>query len=166
MSIGMTLHPRYAYDDAEVSAEIALGSLTVTAGDIVAFAREFDPQPFHLDEDAGRASLLGGLAASGWHVTSLFMRLYCDGLLLQSTAQGAAGVDFVKWRRPVHAGDTLTGTSTFADKRLSKSRPGLGLVSVHSRLVNQRGELVCEFRNTGMMLTRAAWDAVHAGVRP
>ena len=135
---------------------IDLGAMTVSADDIIAFAREFDPQPFHLDEEAGRNSMLGGLSASGWHTTSMLMRLLCDGFLLDSTSQGAPGVDFVKWRKPVLAGDRLSGRSTVLDARLSQSRPGIGLVALHTQLTNQRGETVCELQNTGMFATRAA----------
>lgn len=146
--------PRFAYEDFEVGATIDLGTKQVTAEEIIEFASEFDPQPMHLDPEAGGKSLLGGLAASGWHVCSMFMRMMCDAYLLDSTSQGAPGVDYVKWKRPVLAGDTLTGTTTVLDMRLSKSRPDLGFVSVEHRLTNQRGELVSEMRNTGMFTKR------------
>ena len=146
---------RWAYEDLVEGTSLDLGSRTVSAEDIVAFAAEFDPQPMHLDEAAGRASLLGGLAASGWHTCAIFMRMLCDAFLLDSTAQGAPGIDQVKWKKPVLAGDTLSGKVTVSGKRLSKSRPRLGFVSMHAELVNQRGEAVFELENTGMFLTRA-----------
>jgi acyl dehydratase len=110
----------------------------------------------HLDEEAGKISILGGLAASGWHSCCMFMRMMCDGFLLDSTSQGSPGIDFVRWKRPVIAGDTLTGTATIMAKRTSKSRPELGFVTVLSRMTNQRGEIVLELQNTGMFLTRSA----------
>ena len=147
---------RWAYEDFEVGASIPLGSKLVTAEEIVEFAREFDPQPMHLDEEAGRASILGGLSASGWHTCAIFMRMICDTYLLDSTSQGAPGVDHVKWRKPVLAGDTLTGRSTVTARRQSQSRPALGFVTFRFELFNQNGETVFDMQNTGMFLRRAA----------
>jgi len=147
---------KWAFEDFVEGATISIGSKTVMAEEIVSFAREFDAQPMHLDEDAGRASLLGGLAASGWHTCCMFMRMLCDGFLLDSTSQGSPGIDYAKWKKPVLAGDTLTGTLTVLGMRASKSRPGLGFVTIRSQLVNQRGEDVFELQNTGMFLTREA----------
>jgi acyl dehydratase len=127
----------------------------VTAAEIVEFAKEFDFQPMHLDEEAGRASILGGLSASGWHTCCMFMRLLCDGFLLDSTSQGSPGIDFARWKKPVLAGDVLSARSTALSKRLSKSRPNLGFVTIRSEMKNQRGEVVLELQNTGMFLTRA-----------
>ena len=84
----------------------------VTAEEIIEFASEFDAQPMHLDEAAGKASILGGLSASGWHTCAMFMRLICDGFLLDSTSQGSPGIDHAKWKKPVLAGDTLSGSVT------------------------------------------------------
>ena len=145
---------RWAYEDFIEGASLDLGSKAVSADEIVAFASEFDAQPMHLDEDAGKASILGGLSASGWHTCAMFMRMLCDAFLLDSTAQGAPGIDQVKWKRPVLAGDTLSGNVTVVGKRTSRSRPGLGFVSMHAELFNQRGESVFELDNTGMFLTR------------
>lgn len=147
---------RWAYEDFVEGQTIELGSAEVSAEAIVDFASEFDPQPFHLDEAAGKASLLGGLAASGWHTCGIFMRLLCDGLLLDSTSQGAPGIDFVNWRRPVIAGDRLTARSTVIARRMSRSRPNLGLVTCRHEMINQNGETVLELQNTGMFLTRGA----------
>jgi acyl dehydratase len=145
---------RWAYEDFAEGAALDLGSKHVTAEEIIAFASEFDPQPMHLDETAGKASILGGLSASGWHTCAMFMRMLCDGFLLDSTSQGAPGVDQLKWKRPVLAGDTLNGRVTVLGKRTSKSRPQLGFVSMRAELFNQRGEAVFELENTGMFLSR------------
>ncbi|MET3794190.1 MaoC family dehydratase [Aquamicrobium terrae] len=147
---------KWAYEDFEVGASLDLGSKLVTAEEIVEFASQFDPQPMHLDEEAGKASVLGGLAASGWHTCCIFMRLMCDAFLLDSTSQGSPGIDQVKWKKPVLAGDRLTARSTILGKRLSSSRPGLGFVSMRAEMVNQRGESVFELENTGMFLSREA----------
>ena len=144
----------WAYEDLAEGATLDLGPKLVTAREIVEFASEFDPQPMHLDEAAGRASILGGLSASGWHTCAMFMRMLCDAFLLDSTSQGAPGVDQVKWKKPVLAGDTLTGRCTVLAKRASKSKPRLGFVTLHAELFNQRGESVFEFENTAMFLRR------------
>ena len=146
----------FAYEDFEEGGTLTLATKTVTAAEIIEFASEFDAQPMHLDEEAGKASILGGLAASGWHTCAMFMRMMCDGFLLDSTSQGSPGLDYVRWKKPVLAGDTLTGSSHVIAKRTSKSRPGLGFVTVRSEMVNQRGEVVLELENTGMFLTREA----------
>lgn len=147
---------RWAYEDFEVGSSLELGSKLVTAEEIVEFASEFDPQPMHLEQAAGEASILGGLSASGWHICGMFMRLLCDSLLLDSTSQGSPGIDEVKWKKPVLAGDCLTARSTVLAKRISSSRPGLGLVSMRAEMINQRGESVFELQNTGMFLSREA----------
>lgn len=146
--------PKWAYEDFAVGDVLDLGSKTVSAGEIVSFAREFDPQPMHLDEAAGAASLLGGLSASGLHMTALCMRMMCDGVLLDSTSQGAPGVDYVSWHRPVLAGDTLFARLMVLSKRESASKPNLGLVGIRLEAKNQRGEKVCVMENTGMFLKR------------
>ncbi|BCG93317.1 MaoC family dehydratase [Mesorhizobium sp. 131-2-1] len=146
----------WAYEDFVEGASLDLGTKLVSAAEIVEFASEFDAQPMHLDEAAGKASILGGLSASGWHTCAMFMRMLCDAFLLDSTSQGSPGIDHVKWKKPVLAGDTLSGAVTVLAKRQSKSRPQLGLVSMRSELFNQRGESVFELENTGMFLTREA----------
>lgn len=146
----------WAYEDFVEGQSLDLGAKTVTAEEIIEFASEFDAQPMHLDEEAGKASILGGLSASGWHTCSIFMRMFCDAVLGNSTSQGAPGVDFVRWRKPVLAGDRLTGKCTVVAKRISRSRPGLGLVTLRSELFNQRDETVLELQNTGMFLARDA----------
>jgi len=150
---------RWAFEDFVEGATIDLGTKHVTAAEIIEFASEFDAQPMHLDEEAGKASILGGLSASGWHTCCMFMRMMCDAFLLDSTSQGAPGVDYVRWKKPVLAGDALTGRSTVTAVRASGSRPSLGLVTCRHELVNQRGEVVLELQNTGMFLKRGTGAA-------
>ncbi|RJG44203.1 MULTISPECIES: MaoC family dehydratase [unclassified Mesorhizobium] len=145
---------KWAYEDFPEGGSIDLGTKIVTAAEIIEFAGEFDPQPMHLDEEAGKASILGGLSASGWHTCAMFMRMMCDAFLLDSTSQGAPGIEYARWKKPVLAGDTLTGRSSVLAKRLSKSRPTLGFVTCRHELFNQKGESVIELENTGMFLTR------------
>lgn len=147
---------KWAFEDFEEGASIPLGSKNVTAAEIIDFASQFDAQPMHLDEAAGRASILGGLSASGWHTCCMFMRMMCDAFLLDSTSQGSPGIDYVRWKKPVLAGDTLTGSSTVTARRESASRPGLGFVTCRHELRNQHGEVVAELQNTGMFLKRGA----------
>lgn len=146
----------WAFEDFIVGRSIDLGRKDVTAEEIVEFAAEYDPQPMHLDEEAGRASILGGLSASGWHTCSMYMRLLCDAFLLDSTSQGAPGIDQIKWKKPVLAGDRLGGSTTVLVARESKSRASIGIVSFRSELFNQRGEAVLELENSVMFLKREA----------
>jgi acyl dehydratase len=136
------------FEDAEVGATAAFGRRTVTAEEIRSFAREYDPQPFHLDEAAARESPFGGLIASGWHTCALTMRMLVDNLLAESGAVGAAGVDELRWPNPLRPGDTLSveaeivGTEPF--------RPTTGLVLVESVTANDDAEPV--MRMTGRIL--------------
>ena len=140
---------KWAYEDFEEGGVIPLGEKIVIAEEIVEFASEFDAQPMHLDEEAGKASLLGGLGASGWHNCAMYMRLFCDGILLDSTSQGAPGVDRIRWKKPVLAGDRLDGKATVVAARMSKSRPAIGLVTIRSELANQHGDVVLELERLG-----------------
>lgn len=133
---------RYWLDDFTPGRVFAHAPREITAEEITEFASEFDPQPFHLSEQAGKASILGGLAASGWHTCSIAMRLFYDAVLQYAAGEGSPGVDFTEWRRPVLAGDTLASTITVLESRPMKSRPGLGVIRLRHELVNQRGELV------------------------
>ena len=146
----------WAFEDFVEGSTIDLGAKDVTAEEIIEFAGEFDPQPMHLDEAAGKASILGGLSASGWHTCAMYMRLLCDAFLLDSTSEGAPGIDQIKWKRPVLAGDRLNGRTTVLSRRESRSRPSIGLVSFRSELLNQRGEQVFELENTVMFRKREA----------
>lgn len=145
---------RYWYEDLTPGRVFDLGKKTVTAEEIIRFAGEYDPQPFHLSEEAGKASILGGLAASGWHTCAIFMRVYYDSLLHWSSSEGAPGVDVVEWRKPVLAGDTLSGETAILEARPLKSRPGIGLVRLRHTVTNQRGEIVMYMENPGMFRMR------------
>lgn len=147
---------KWAFEDFVPGSSIDLGHKDVTASEIIEFASEYDPQPMHLDEEAGRLSILGGLSASGWHTCSMYMRLLCDAFLLDSTSQGAPGIDRIKWKKPVLAGDRLSGHVTVLSARPSQSRPTIGIVAFRSELFNQRGESVLELENSVMFLKRAA----------
>lgn len=137
----------WAYEDLVEGTVIDLGSHTVTREEIVEFASAFDSQPMHMDEEAGGASLLGGMAASGWHTAAIFMRMMCEAFILDSTSQGSPGIPELHWKRPVLAGDTLSGRSTVMARRSLKSRPDMGLVTFRHQVGNQRGEMVMDIEN-------------------
>jgi acyl dehydratase len=129
------------------------GPRRISREEIVAFAAEFDPQPMHLDEEAARATLLGGLSASGWHACSILMRMSTDSFVLNSASMGAPGVDEVKWLMPIRPDDRLTLRSTVLETRLSRSRPEMGFVRFMFELFNQSGALAMSL-TTSLMMTR------------
>ncbi|MCF3640715.1 MaoC family dehydratase [Rhizobium sp. TRM95111] len=137
------------FEDFPPGTRFDFAPRTVTAGEIVAFAREFDPQPMHTDEAAGKASILGGLAASGWHTSAMMMRMLCDSYIDRTAGEGSPGVDRMEWKRPVLAGDTLSGYCTVLEARQSRSRPEIGIATFRAELFNQRGEAVavCDYAN-------------------
>jgi len=153
------------FEDVEVGETIAIGRHTFTAAEIKAFAVRFDPQAFHLDEAAAARSHFGALVASGWHTTAVFMRLLVDQRRRQIEAARtrgepvanvgpALGLRDLRWIRPVHVDDTIEYTSEVTAKRLSESRPGLGLLTIRSIGVNQRGEPVISFVSTTLVERR------------
>ncbi len=129
---------------------ITLGRCTVTREQIIAFARDFDPQPFHIDEAAARESIYGGLIASGWHTVSLFMRLLVDGLLRDAASLGSPGVDELRWRHPVRPGDVLTAQGTVQEVTPSRSKPDRGIVRTNYEVRNQDGVVVLTVNGMGM----------------
>ncbi len=129
------------FEDLQVGQRFTSEPVTVTAEDIKAFARQFDPQPFHLDEAAGEASFFKGFAASGWHTAALAMRaMVGSGPKLAAGWIGAGGD--IAWKQPVYAGDTLTLRGEFLELKPSRSRPERGLAIVRCETFNQRDELV------------------------
>jgi acyl dehydratase len=150
-----TLH----WEDFEVGRTVPLGEKQVTREEIVAFAAEFDPQPFHLDEVAAKDTMLGGLAASGWHTCAMLMRMMCDGFLLNSTSLGSPGLDEVKWLKPVRPGDTLRAQYTCVESRPSGRRPDMGVCKILYEVDNQHGETVMTWDCTQFFGRRRAGDA-------
>lgn len=128
-------------DDLSAGMKFTNGPLTITADEIKAFAAQFDPQPFHLDEAAADASFFGGLAASGWHTASLGMRLLVTGGPALAGGYIGAGGE-LSWTRPVYAGDSLTLHGEILEVKPSRSRPDRGIVTVQCETFNQKGELV------------------------
>ena len=144
------LAKRFAWEDFTVGRVISLGRTTVTREATLAFAQQFDPQPFHLDDAAAEASLFKRLSASGWHTCSMTMRLMCDGYLNDSTSLGSPGIDELRWLKPVYPGDTLGAEMTVLEARVMKSKPHIGLVLSRWRVFNQAGEDVMTMQGWGM----------------
>ena len=139
------------FEDFTVGETIDLGSRTVGRDEIIGFAAKWDPQPMHLDDEAGRASLAGGLFASGWHTASLFMRMACDSVLNRSTSLGSPGIERLAWKAPLRPGDTLSATMRITDARASSSRPDIGFLGCDVTMTNQHGVAVLTMTTTLMM---------------
>ena len=140
--------PRY-YEDFAEGDRIDLGSVSLSAEEIVEFATRYDPQPMHVDPEAARRSIYGGLIASGWHTAATYMRLLVDGLMGEAKSHGSPGVDQLRWLKPVRPGDTLRGRFTILECRPSNSRPEWGIVRSRGEMINQADEVVmsCEAVN-------------------
>ncbi|MBE24496.1 MAG: dehydratase [Rhodospirillaceae bacterium] len=143
------------FEDFQVGQVYELGSYTVSEEQILTFAREFDPQPFHVDSVLAAESIYGGIIASGLHTASIFMRLLYDGLLCRSASMGSPGQDELRWLRPVRPGDTLTARGTVEELIPSKSKPDRGLVRKSYEVLNQHGEKVMTMRGLGMFGRRS-----------
>jgi len=152
-------------EDIQVGETFALGRYTFGADEIKAFAHRFDPQLFHLDEEAGAASHFGALCASGWHTAAIWMRLMVDyrrRITEQARARGepvassgpALGFRELKWLKPVYVGDTIDYSSEVVETRVSNSRPGFGLMTIRSTGINQNGEPVISFVSTTFVARR------------
>ncbi|ALE72294.1 MULTISPECIES: MaoC family dehydratase [unclassified Pseudonocardia] len=139
------------FEDLAPGTVFDLGTALVDREEMIAFARRFDPQPFHLDPEAGRASVFGDLAASGWFTAGLWMRAYVDNLLSRSAGLGSPGGDEVSWPAPVFAGDELRAAMEVLDARVSRSRPELGLITLRGTMTRVSDDvLVYRSRFVGM----------------
>ena len=145
---------RHYWEDLQPGPARDLGTITVTAQEIKEFAAKFDPQPFHLDEEAGRQSIFGNLIASGWHTCAMAMRLTVDNFLNESSSLGSPGLDNVRWLKPVYPGDTLRLMHTITETRAMRSRPDAGIVRSLWELMNQDGEKVMQMEGYGMFRRR------------
>jgi acyl dehydratase len=145
--------PKLHWEDFKPGAVAIYGPRLVTREEIVAFAAEFDPQPMHLDEAAGAATMLGGLGASGWHTCCLLMRIIADGFILNSTSMGAPGIDEVRWLKPLRPGTTIRVKATVLETRTSKSRPELGFIKFRYEMLDEQ-ETVLTTMTCSMMMVR------------
>jgi acyl dehydratase len=153
------------WEDVVVGDRAELGRHTFTADDIKSFARRFDPQPFHIDEEAAKRSHFGALCASGWHTAATWMRLMVEHEKRDDEARRARGEPVavlgpspgfraLKWLKPVYVGDTIAYATEVVEKRASNSRPEWGLISIRNSGVNQRGEPVISFVSVAFVARR------------
>ena len=147
------LKERY-FEDYIVGEVTEFGDYAVTEEEIIAFARAYDPQPFHTDPEAGKASHFGGLIASGWMTGAIVMRLYCDHFIPPHSAMGSPGVDKLRWLRPVRPGDRLHARATILATVRSRSKPDRGVVTILQEAVNQDGVTVMSYEGRAMFLCR------------
>ncbi|MGE3246490.1 MAG: MaoC/PaaZ C-terminal domain-containing protein [Beijerinckiaceae bacterium] len=146
----------FHFEDFPENSVHEYGAFEVTAEEIVSFAREFDPQPFHLDEAAAKASLLGGLATSGWQTAAISMRLHCLHLLKDAASLGSPGIAEMKWLKPVLKGYKVRLRTKISSARRSQSRSGLGVLGLETTMLNQSGEELMWNRGTVFMACRDA----------
>ncbi len=144
------------WEDLQPGSVRELGTTSVSAAEIKEFAGKYDPQPFHLDEEAGRRSLFGGLCASGWQTCALAMRLTVDHMLKDSSSLGSPGLESLKWLKPVFPGDRLSLRHTILESRALRKRPDTGMVRSRWELFNQDGVKVLEMDGYGFFGRRHA----------
>ena len=142
------------FEDMAVGDTDELGSHAITEEEILAFARRYDPQPFHIDPEAARASIFGGLIASGWHTCAIMMRLSVEAARRREAATtGSPGIDSCRWPRPVRPGDVLTARTEVLETWPSRSKP-IGFVRTKIEMTNQRGETVLDLVGISMYRRR------------
>jgi acyl dehydratase len=150
------------HEDMAAGRTFAHGTRSVSRADIIAFATAFDPQPLHLDEETAKASIVGGLCASGFHTCAVMMRLLCDGFLLRSTSLGSPGLDEVKWLKPLRPGDTVSVAIHVLETRNLQSRPDVGISKMQFELINQHGDVILSALTNQMMRRREPGPATSA----
>lgn len=153
---------RRHYEDLAIGEVIPLGSTKVTREMIISFATEFDPFPFHLDEEAAKRSLLGGLASSGWQTAALTLKMLGDSFLNNIASMGGLGFSDLKWRKPVMVNDTISGTATISALRQSKSHPERGIITLDLDVKNQKGEPVMVMKLANLVEVRDPAAAIRA----
>src|SRR5215472_16207831 len=146
--------PMRYFEDVQVGEKASLGTHTVTEEEILAFARRYDPQPFHIDPEAAKRSIFGGLIASGWHTCAIMMRMTVEaGRKSRAVTTGSPGVDSCRWLKPVRPGDTLAGRTEVLETWPSRSKP-IGFVRSRVEMLNQRGEIVLSLVGIAMYRRR------------
>ena len=153
----MTDHPERVtrfFEDYVPGTTVDCGSFSLSEAEIIAFAKDYDPQPFHVDPVAAKGGPFGGLIASGWHTTSMMMRLLVDSYVSPESSLGAAGVDELRWPKPVRPGDTLHVRATVIEARRSSSKPDRGIVKTLMELTNQDNDLVMKVTAINFILLR------------
>jgi len=151
---------RLYFEDFSPGSVREYGDTLVQAVRIKAFAEQFDPQPFHLDERAAQETMAGGLIASGWHTVVMLHRMNLDSYLKRMASQGGLGVDEIRWLKPVRPGDRLRARCTIGETRPSRSRPELGIVEFAFEVINQKQEVVMTEKLTSLVERRPSKDSV------
>jgi acyl dehydratase len=144
----------YYLEDFTPGMVLEFGGLEVTEEEIIGFARRYDPQPFHVDAEAGRASIFGGLCASGWHTTAMMMRMWVDNFLSPEASLGSPGIDELRWLKPVFPGDRLRCRVEVLETTPSRSRPFMGSVRQRTEVLNQKDEVVLRVTAIGLFRRR------------
>ncbi|NNE50236.1 MAG: MaoC family dehydratase [Altererythrobacter sp.] len=143
------------YEDLELGAKQSFGSYEVTREEVVEFANKYDPQAFHLDDDAAAKTHFGRISASGWHTCAMTMAMMVENMKnVKQAGLGSPGVDQLMWKKPVYPGDTLRVESEVISKRRSKSRPEMGLFKSCAQIFNQNDEVVLEMTSNGLIAVR------------
>ena len=143
------------FEDMEVGHRQSFGRYEVTREEVVAFATSFDPQPFHLSDEAAAQTYFGRLSASGWHTCAMTMRMLVENMsVVEQAGLGSPGVDNLRWVKPVYPGDVLRCETEVVEKRRSRSRPDMGLFKTRCRVFNQDDELVLEMLSNGLIRVR------------
>ncbi len=154
---------KHYYEDLVVGVTVPLGTTSVTREQIIAYAKAFDPQPLHLDEEAAKKTMIGRLCASGWHSCAILMRLLCDSYLLEAASLGSPGLEEVKFLKPVFPGDRLSLRYTCSSKRMLASRPNVGIARILFEMMNQDGDVVLTWDVNQLMGVR---HPTSEGARP
>ena len=144
------------FEDFQQGQTFELGEATVSESEILEFARKFDPQIFHVEPQAAKQSMYGSLIASGWHTGSIYMGLMVRGLIGDAASLGSAGIDELRWLKPVRPGDTLKARLTVTSVKASEKHPNRGTVFTLGEMFNQNGERVMFIRSSGMFARRPA----------
>lgn len=143
------------YEDLEIGAKQNFGRYEVTREEVIEFAKQYDPQAFHLDDDAAARTHFGRLSASGWHTCAMTMAMMVENMKnVKQAGLGSPGLDNLQWKKPVYPGDTLRVESEVISKRRSQSRREMGLFKSRAQIFNQNDEIVLEMTSNGLIAVR------------
>lgn len=142
------------FEDYIAGSVHEFGTMMVEEAEVIDFGRRFDPQPYHIDPEAAKSSIYGGLIASGWHTASMMMRLFADQYLAPISSLGSPGVEELRWLKPVRPGDELSIRVTITETRRSQSKPDRGIVRSYVEVQNQKDEVVMSMKGVNFMLCR------------
>ena len=142
------------YEDLNIGQKISIGPISATEREIIEFAKQFDPQPFHIDAEKAKDSLFGGLCASGWHTCSLYMRMLYDGLLINLASLGSPGMNEIRWLKPLFPNEVIRGELYIMSKTPSKSKPLIGSIVIDSKIYNSKKDLIMTMQSISIVKKR------------